>query len=72
MALMTEALWVLSQHHSLLAKLYPCTYYSRKLTHVETHSNELLSINAALEEWRHAERACCSFYIITDYKTLNI
>lgn len=48
---------VLSQHLGVPAKLFPCTYYSRKLTTAEVNynvgNNELLSIKAILGEWRH-------------------
>ncbi|KAK3566613.1 hypothetical protein QTP86_001494 [Hemibagrus guttatus] len=48
---------VLSQRHGEPGKLHPCAFYSRKLTAAETNydvgNRKLLSIKAALEEWRH-------------------
>ncbi|KAK3539000.1 hypothetical protein QTP86_023601 [Hemibagrus guttatus] len=63
---------VLSQRHGKPGKLHPCAFYSRKLTAVEANYNvgnqELLSIKAALEEWRHwLEGACHPFQVLTDH-----
>ncbi|KAL0200303.1 hypothetical protein M9458_003490, partial [Cirrhinus mrigala] len=48
---------VLSQRHGDPPKLYPCAFYSRKLTQAEQNydvgNRELLAMKAALEEWRH-------------------
>ncbi|KAK3560567.1 hypothetical protein QTP86_010901 [Hemibagrus guttatus] len=57
---------VLSQRQGALSKLHPCTFYSRKLMTAEANydvrNKELLSIKAALEEWRHwLEGACHPF-----------
>ncbi|KAK3544872.1 hypothetical protein QTP86_027546, partial [Hemibagrus guttatus] len=47
---------VLSQRHGSLGKIHPCTFFSRKLSPVESNydvdNQELLSIKAVLEEWR--------------------
>ncbi|KAL0185475.1 hypothetical protein M9458_021172, partial [Cirrhinus mrigala] len=48
---------VLSQRHGDPPKLFPCAFYSRKLTQAEQNydvgNRELLAMKAALEEWRH-------------------
>ncbi|KAK3509524.1 hypothetical protein QTP70_000538 [Hemibagrus guttatus] len=48
---------ILSQCHGVPSKLHPCAFFSRKLTTAEANydvgNQELLSIKAALEEWRH-------------------
>ncbi len=48
---------MLSQHHGQPGKLYPCAYFSRKLMDAERNydvgNKELLSMKAAIEEWRH-------------------
>ncbi|KAL0192230.1 hypothetical protein M9458_010526, partial [Cirrhinus mrigala] len=48
---------ILSQHHGNPPKLFPCAFYSRKLTSAERNydvgDRELLALKAALEEWRH-------------------
>uniref|UniRef100_A0A9J7ZGW9 Gypsy retrotransposon integrase-like protein 1 n=1 Tax=Cyprinus carpio carpio TaxID=630221 RepID=A0A9J7ZGW9_CYPCA len=67
---------VLSQHHGTPGKLHPCAFFSRKLTPAENNYNignkELLSIKAALEEWRHwLEGALHPFQVITDHKNLE-
>lgn len=60
---------VLSQRHGSQGKLYPCAFFSRKLTAAEWNydvgNKELLSIKAALEKWRHwLERAAHMFQIL--------
>ncbi|KAK3553025.1 hypothetical protein QTP86_031215 [Hemibagrus guttatus] len=67
---------VLSQHHGEPGKLHPCAFYSRKLTAVEANYDvgnwELLSIKAALEEWRHwLEGARHPFQVLTDHRNLE-
>ncbi|KAL0158888.1 hypothetical protein M9458_046964, partial [Cirrhinus mrigala] len=67
---------VLSQHHGSPAKMFPCAYYSRKLTPAECNydvgNRELLAMKAALEEWRHwLEGALHPFTILTDHKNLE-
>ncbi|KAL0148225.1 hypothetical protein M9458_056457 [Cirrhinus mrigala] len=67
---------VLSQHHGQPGKLHPCAFYSRKLTSAERNydvgNKELLSMKAAIEEWRHwLEGACHPFQVITDHKNLE-
>lgn len=48
---------VLSQRHGQPAKLYPCAYFSRKLTSAkiiyDVGNKKLLSMKVAIEEWRH-------------------
>ncbi|KAK3512015.1 hypothetical protein QTP70_027614 [Hemibagrus guttatus] len=48
---------VLSQRHGQPGKLFPCAYFSRKLTDAERNydvgNKELLAMKAPIEEWRH-------------------
>ncbi len=48
---------ILSQRHGSPAKMYPCAFFSRKLTATEQNydvgNRELLAMKLALEEWRH-------------------
>ncbi|KAK3565999.1 hypothetical protein QTP86_024205 [Hemibagrus guttatus] len=67
---------VLSQNHSDQGKLHPCAYYLRKLMATETNydvgNRELLSIKAALEEWRHwLEGAFHPFLVLTNHCILE-
>ncbi|KAK3524539.1 hypothetical protein QTP70_029852 [Hemibagrus guttatus] len=67
---------VLSQRHGVPGKLHPCAFYSRKLTAAEANydvgNRELLSIKAALEEWRHwLEGAHHLFLVLTDHRNLE-
>ncbi|KAK3548117.1 hypothetical protein QTP70_004885 [Hemibagrus guttatus] len=67
---------VLSQRHGEPGKLHPCAFYSRKLTAAEANYDvcnwELLSIKAALEEWRHwLEGARHPFTVLTDHRNLE-
>ncbi len=67
---------VLSQRHGTPGKLHPCAFFSRKLSRAESNYNignkELLSIKAALDEWRHwLEGALHPFQVITDHKNLE-
>ncbi|KAK3572408.1 hypothetical protein QTP86_032628 [Hemibagrus guttatus] len=67
---------VLSQRHGKPGKLHPCAFYSRKLTATEANNDvgnrELLSIKAALEEWRHwLEGARHPFMVLTDHCNLE-
>ncbi|KAL0164283.1 hypothetical protein M9458_040036 [Cirrhinus mrigala] len=67
---------VLSQRHGQPGKLHPCAFYSRKLTSAERNydvgNKELLSMKAAIEEWRHwLEGARHPFQVITDHKNLE-
>ncbi|KAI2645252.1 Transposon Tf2-6 polyprotein [Labeo rohita] len=67
---------VLSQRHGQPGKLYPCAFFSRKLTQAERNydvgNKELLSMKAAIEEWRHwLEGATYPFQVITDHKNLE-
>ncbi len=67
---------ILSQRQGDPAKLYPCSYYSRKLTSTERNydvgDRELLAIKSALEEWRHwLEGASHPFTVWTDHRNLE-
>ncbi len=67
---------ILSQRQGDPAKLYPCAYYSRKLTPTERNydvgDRELLAIKSALEEWRHwLEGARHPFLVLTDHRNLE-
>ncbi len=67
---------ILSQCHSSPAKMYPCAFFSRKLTAMEQNyevgNRELLAMKLALEEWRHwLEGAAHPFIILTDHKNLK-
>lgn len=67
---------VLSQRHGNPGKMYPCAFFSRKLTTAEKNydvgNKELLSIKEALSEWRHwLEGARHTFQVITDHKNLE-
>ncbi len=67
---------ILSQRQGDPAKLYPCAYYSRKLTSTERNydvgDRELLAIKSALEEWRHwLEGASHPFTVWTDHRNLE-
>ncbi|KAK3508109.1 hypothetical protein QTP70_014380 [Hemibagrus guttatus] len=67
---------MLSQQHGEPGKLHLCAFYSRKLTAMEANYEvgnwELLSIKAALEEWRHwLEGARHPFTVLTDHRNLE-
>lgn len=67
---------ILSQRHGSPAKLYPCAFFSRKLTAAERNydvgNRELLAMKLALEEWRHwLEGASHPFVVLTDHKNLE-
>ncbi|KAI2646334.1 Transposon Tf2-9 polyprotein [Labeo rohita] len=67
---------VLSQRHGQPGKLFPCAFFSRKLTQAERNydvgNEELLYMKAAIEEWRHwLEGATHPFQVITDHKNLE-
>ncbi|KAL0161008.1 hypothetical protein M9458_044733, partial [Cirrhinus mrigala] len=67
---------VLSQRQGEPPKLFPCTYYSHKLTPAECNydvgNRELLAIKLALEEWRHwLEGAKHPFTVLTDHRNLE-
>ncbi|KAK3540184.1 hypothetical protein QTP70_027711, partial [Hemibagrus guttatus] len=66
----------LSQKHGSPSKLHPCAFYSHKLTPAERSydvgNRELLSIKAALEEWRHwLEETHHPFLVLTDHRNLE-
>ncbi|KAI2661335.1 Transposon Tf2-6 polyprotein [Labeo rohita] len=57
-------------------KLYPCAYFSHKLSPAECNydvgNRELLAMKLALEEWRHwLEGAKHPFTVLTDHKNLE-
>ncbi|KAL0181246.1 hypothetical protein M9458_023652, partial [Cirrhinus mrigala] len=67
---------VLSQRQGEPPKLFPCAYYSHKLTPAECNydvgNRELLAIKLALEEWRHwLEDAKHPFTALTDHRNLE-
>ncbi|KAL0199954.1 hypothetical protein M9458_003141, partial [Cirrhinus mrigala] len=67
---------ILSQRHGNPPKLFPCAFYSRKLTSAEHNydvgDHELLALKAALEEWRHwLEGAKEPFLVLTDHRNLE-
>ncbi|KAL0177388.1 hypothetical protein M9458_026282, partial [Cirrhinus mrigala] len=67
---------VLSQRQGEPAKMFPCAYFSHKLSPAERNydvgNRELLAIKLALEEWRHwLEGAKHPFTILTDHKNLE-
>ncbi|KAK3531442.1 hypothetical protein QTP70_020528 [Hemibagrus guttatus] len=67
---------VLSQRHSIPGKLHPCAFVSRKLMAAEANydvgNRELLSIKAALEEWRHwLQGVRHPFLVLTDHRNLE-
>ncbi|KAL0186198.1 hypothetical protein M9458_017868, partial [Cirrhinus mrigala] len=67
---------VLSQRHGSPPKLYPCAFYSRKLTSAEQNydvgNRELLAMKAAFEEWCHwLEGARLPFVVLTDHRNLE-
>jgi len=66
----------LSQRQGNPPKLFPCAYYSRKLSSAEQNydmgNRELLAMKAALEEWRHwLEGARHPFLVLTDHRNLE-
>ncbi len=61
---------ILLQHHGNPAKMFPCAFFSRKLTDVG--NRKLLAMKLALEEWRQwLEEANYPFIILTDHKNLE-
>ncbi len=67
---------VLSQRQGEPAKLYPCAFFSRKLSAAERNydvgNRELLAMKLALEEWRHwLEGTTHPFIVLTDHKNLE-
>ncbi|KAL0156950.1 hypothetical protein M9458_048196, partial [Cirrhinus mrigala] len=67
---------VLSQRQGEPAKMFPCVFYSHKLSPAEKNydvgNRELLAIKLALEEWRHwLEGAKHPFTVLTDHKNLE-
>ncbi|KAI2646676.1 Transposon Tf2-9 polyprotein [Labeo rohita] len=67
---------VLSQRQGDPAKMFPCAYYSHKLSPAERNydvgNRELLAIKLALEEWRHwLEGSKHPFTVLTDHKNLE-
>uniref|UniRef100_A0A8C2C1P2 ribonuclease H n=1 Tax=Cyprinus carpio TaxID=7962 RepID=A0A8C2C1P2_CYPCA len=67
---------VLSQRHGQPAKMYPCAFFSHKLSDAERNydvgNRELLAMKLALEEWRHwLEGSTHPFIVLTDHKILE-
>lgn len=66
---------VLSQRFDPDGRLYPCAFFSRRLSPAEKNydvgNRELLAVKMALEEWRHwLEGAEQQFLVWTDHKNL--
>lgn len=62
---------ILSQRQGNPPKLFPCAYFSHKLSAAEqtydVGNRELLAMKAAIEEWRHwLEGARHTFLVLTD------
>uniref|UniRef100_A0A3B3DPC6 Gypsy retrotransposon integrase-like protein 1 n=1 Tax=Oryzias melastigma TaxID=30732 RepID=A0A3B3DPC6_ORYME len=67
---------VLSQRQGPASKVFPCAYFSRKLTEAERNydvgDRELLAMKEAFGEWRHwLEGASHPFLVLTDHKNLE-
>lgn len=67
---------MLSQRLPKNQKLYPCAFYSHRLSPVERNydvgNRELLAVKLALEDWRHwLEEAEQPFIVWTDHKNLE-
>ncbi|KAG1930727.1 retrotransposable element [Pimephales promelas] len=67
---------ILSQRQGNPAKMFPCAFFSRKLSPAERNydvgNRELLAMKLALEEWRHwLEGAIEPFIVLTDHKNLE-
>ncbi|KAI2662338.1 Transposon Tf2-6 polyprotein [Labeo rohita] len=67
---------VLSQRQGEPVKMFPCAFFSHKLSPAEKNydvgNRELLAIKLALEEWRHLlEGAKHPFTVLTDHKNLE-
>ncbi|KAL0148771.1 hypothetical protein M9458_055949 [Cirrhinus mrigala] len=67
---------VLSQRQGDPSKMFPCAYYSHKLSPTERNydvgNRELLAIKLAFEEWRHwLEGSKHPFVVLTDHKNLE-
>lgn len=66
---------VLSQRQGMPGKMYPCAFFSHKLTSAERNYDvgyrELLAMKLALEEWHWLEGTQEPFIILTDHKNLE-
>ncbi|XP_029111424.1 uncharacterized mitochondrial protein AtMg00860-like isoform X3 [Scleropages formosus] len=67
---------VLSQCHGNPPKLYPCAFFSKKMSPAERNydigNRELLTMKTALEEWKHwLQGARHPFIVLTDHKNLE-
>ncbi|KAI2667413.1 Transposon Tf2-6 polyprotein [Labeo rohita] len=67
---------VLSQRQGEPSKMFPCTYFSHKLSPAERNydvgNRKLLAIKLVLEEWRHwLEGVKHPFTVLTDHKNLE-
>ncbi|KAL0192337.1 hypothetical protein M9458_010633, partial [Cirrhinus mrigala] len=67
---------VLSQRQGNPPKMYPCAFFSHKLTptkrNYDVGNRELLAMKAAFEEWRHwLEGAKHPFTVLTDHRNLE-
>ena len=67
---------VLSQRQGQPAKLFPCAFFSKKLSPAERNydigKRELLAVKLAFQEWRHwLEGARLPFLVLSDHKNLE-
>ncbi len=67
---------ILSQRYGSSAKMFPCAFFSRKLSSSERNydveNRELLAMKAAMEEWHHwLEGALHPFTVLTDHNNLE-
>ncbi len=67
---------ILSQRQGSPTKMFPCAYFSRKLSAPERNydvgNRELLAMKAAMEEWRYwLEGARHPFTVLTDHKNIE-
>ncbi|KAL0190182.1 hypothetical protein M9458_012880 [Cirrhinus mrigala] len=67
---------VLSQRQGSPPKMYPCAFFSHKLTPTERNydvgNRELLAMKTTFEEWRHwLEGAKHPFTVLTDHRNLE-
>ncbi|KAL0162424.1 hypothetical protein M9458_041820 [Cirrhinus mrigala] len=67
---------VLSQRHGEPPKMFPCAFFSRKLSAAERNydvgDRELLALKEALLEWRHwLEGSKVPFLVLTDHRNLE-
>lgn len=67
---------ILSQYHGIPPKLFPCTYFSHKLSQsYDVGNHELLAMKAAFKVWQNFEELCegtkHQFQVLTDHRNLE-